>query len=73
VLPSEYKKRGRRRRRVKENQWGVFFSLLVKFKTRLFFHYYSNVFEELKKIKDQPEPFFSSFFLKFSFSPKEKK
>jgi hypothetical protein len=24
VLPSEYKKRGRRRRRVKENQWGVF-------------------------------------------------
>jgi hypothetical protein len=44
---------------------GGVFSLLVKFKTRLFFHYYSNVFEELKKIKDQPEPF---FLLKFSFS-----
>jgi hypothetical protein len=30
------------------------------------------VFEELKKIKDQPEPFFLLKF-SFSFSPKEKK
>ncbi len=57
----------------KENQWGVFSLLLAwsKFKTRLFFHYYSNVFEELKKKRIRS--FLSFFFLYFFLKKKRKK
>jgi hypothetical protein len=73
VLPSERKeKKGEKKKKKSKRKpvGGVFslsLSLLVKFKTRLFFHYYSNVFEELKKekkilnkIKDQAS---KTFFL----------
>lgn len=42
-------RKGEKEKKSKRKPVGGVFSLLVKFKTRLFFHYYSNVFEELKK------------------------
>jgi hypothetical protein len=71
-LQREEKKKGEKKKKKSKRKpvGGVFslsLSLLVKFKTRLFFHYYSNVFEELKKekkilnkIKDQAS---KTFFL----------
>jgi hypothetical protein len=55
-LQREEKKKGEKKKKKSKRKpvGGVFslsLSLLVKFKTRLFFHYYSNVFEELKKEK----------------------